>query len=210
MRLAAYNGIGCNMNIRQIRENFGRVRPSFQRNETVRALGHCIAGLQGLEGNAAPMDIRGSIREAVQLLIRDERIKALLPGGQCGYVPGQEKELLALFTHIHDQLKEAAETESHAAALARKIKIDQAYIAGKKLLEQGKVSEADASFAEAVLAYKDEHRLFCMIAGLLVDAGEVVRAGPYLKKGLEALPGDPELMELLERARALRQAMKGR
>ena len=198
------------MNIRQIRENLGRVRTSFQRNETVRALSFFVAGLQELGDNAPPTDVRGDIRDAVALLVRDEQVKALLPSGQHGYTPGQEKELRALFTKIHDQLKEAAETESREAALARKVKIDQAYNAGKKLLEQGKVSEADASFAEAVLAYKDEHRLFYMIAGLLVDAKEVVRAGPYLKKGLEALPGDPELMALLERARVLRQAMKAR
>jgi tetratricopeptide (TPR) repeat protein len=198
------------MNIRQIRENFGRVRTSFQRNEMVRALSYFIAGLQELGGSAPPTDIRGDIRDAVMLLVRDAQIKALLPGGQYGYTPGQEKELLALFTKIHDQLKEAAETESHEAALARKIKLDQAYNAGKKLLEQGKVSEADANFAEAVLAYKDEHHLFYMIASLLVDAKEVARAGSYLKKGLEILPGDQELMELLERARVLRQAMKAR
>ena len=198
------------MNIRQIRENLGRVRTSFQRNETVRALSYFIAGLRGLGGSAPPTDIRGDIRDAVMLLVRDEQVKALLPGGQYGYTPGQEKALLAFFTKIHDQLKEAAETESHEAALARKIKLDQAYNAGKKLLEQGKVSEADASFAEALLAYKDEHRLFYMIASLLVDAKEVVHAGPYLKKGLEALPGDPELMELLERARVLRQTMKAK
>ena len=198
------------MNIRNIRENFGRVRTSFQRNEMLRALSCFIAGLRELGGNAPPTDIRGDIREALQLLVRDEQVKALLPGGQCAYTPGQEKELLALFAKMHDQLKEAAETESREIALARKIKLDQAYNAGKKLLEQGKVSEADASFAEAARAYKDEHRLFYMIAGLLVDAKEVVRAGPYLKKGLEVLPGDPELMELLERARSLRQAMKAR
>jgi len=198
------------MNIRHIRENLGRVRTGFQRNEMLRALSCFIAGLQGLGGNAPPTDIRGDIREALQLLVRDEQVKALLPNGQCAYTPGQEKELLALFANIHDQLKEAAETEGREATLARKIKLDQAYNAGKKLLEQGKVSEADASFAEAVRVYKDEHRLFYMIAGLLVDAKEVVRAGPYLKKGLEVLPGDPELMELLERARALRQAMKAR
>ena len=198
------------MNIRQIRENLGRVRTSFQRNEMLRALYCFVEGLRGLGGNAPPMDIRGDIREALQLLVRDEQVKALLPDGQCNYTPGQEKELHALFTKIHDQLKEAAETEGRESALPRKIKLDQAYNAGKKLLEQGKVSEADASFAEAVLAYKDEHRLFYMIANLLIDAKEAVRAGPYLKKGLEALPGDPDLMELLERARALRQAMKAR
>jgi len=196
------------MNIRQIRENLGRVRTSFQRNETVRALSYFISGLQGLGGSAPPTDVRGDIRDAVMLLTRDQQVKALLPGGQYGYTPGQEKAMLVLFKQIHDQLKEAAETENHEAALARKIKIDQAYNAGKKFLEQGKISEADASFAEAVLAYKDEHRLFYMIAALLVEAQEVVRAGPYLKKGLEALPGDPDLMELLERARALRQTMK--
>jgi predicted Zn-dependent protease len=198
------------MNIRQIRENLGRVRTSFQRNDMVRALSCFVAGLRGLGGSSPSTDIRGDIREALQLLVRDEQVKTLLPGGQCNYTPGQEKELLALFAAIHDQLKETAETESHETALTRKIKLDQAYNAGKKLLEQGKVSEADASFAEAVLAYKDEHRLFYMIAGLLVDAKEVVRAGPYLKKGLEALPGDPDLMELLERARVLRQAMKAK
>ena len=196
------------MNIRQIRENFGRARTSFQRNEMVRAL-HCfVSGLQELGGSAPPTDIRGDIRETLQLLVRDEQVRAFLPGGQCAYTPGREKELLAFFTKIHDQIKEDAETEDHEVALARKIKLDQAYNAGKKFLEQGRVSEADASFAEAVFAYRDEHRLFCMIAGLLVDAREVVRAGPYLKKGLEVLPGDPELMKLLERARALRQAMK--
>jgi predicted Zn-dependent protease len=198
------------MNVRQIRENLGRVRTSFQRNEMLRALSCFIAGLRGLGGSAPPSDIRGDIREALQHLVRDEQVKALLPDGQCNYTPGQEKELLALFTAIHDQLKEAAETEDPANALARKVKLDQAFNTGKKLLEQGKVSEADASFAEAVLAYKDEHRLFYMIASLLVEAKEVVRAGPYLKKGLEELPGDPDLMELLERARALRQAMKAR
>ncbi|MDR2696709.1 MAG: hypothetical protein LBC79_10080 [Deltaproteobacteria bacterium] len=198
------------MNIRQIRENLGRVRSNFQRNDMLRAVQCFVAGLQELGGAAPPTDLRGDIREAAQCLSSDKQIKALLPEGQQGYTPGQEKELLALYTKILDQLKEAAETEDHETALARKIKIDQAYNAGKKHLEQGRVSEADASFAEAARACKDEHRLFCMISGLLVGAGEVVRAGPYLKKGLEALPGDPELMELLERARALRQAMKAR
>ena len=202
--------LGCSMNIRQIRENLGRVRTSFQRNETIRALTCFIAGLSGIGNNAAPTDIRGDIREALQFLVRDEQIKALLPGGQYSYTPGQEHEMLVFFTQIHDLLKEAAETENHEDALARKIKIDSAYNTGKKLMEYGKVSEADAYFAEAVQSYKDEHRLFYMIASLLVDAGEVVRAGPYLKKGLEVLPGDPDLTALLERARVLRQAMKAR
>ena len=197
------------MNIRAIRENFGRVRTNYQRNDMIRALSCFIAGVQEC-GSPPPADLRGELREALQTLLRDDQVKSLLPGGQCNYAPGQEKELIALFTKIHDRIKEAADAEDHDSALARKIKIDQAFNIGKKLLEQGKVSEADASFAESVQAYKNEHRLFCMIARLLVDAGEVVRAGPYLKKGLDAQPGDPELMELLERARTMRQAMKAR
>jgi tetratricopeptide (TPR) repeat protein len=198
------------MNVRNIRDNFGRAKTSCQRNDIIRALSCLVAGLQELGGNPVPADLRGDLREAVLPLLRDAQVKALLPGGQYNFTPGQEKELLALVTKIRDQLREAADMEDHESALARKIKIDQSFNAGKKFLEQGKVSEADASFAEAVLAYKDEHRIFCMIARVLVDANEVVRAGPYLKKGLDIQPGDPELMELLERARALRQAMKAR
>jgi hypothetical protein len=37
-----------------------------------------------------------------------------------------------------------------------------------------------------------------------------VRAGAYLKQGLQALPQDPDLAALLERVRAMRQAMKGK
>ncbi|MDR0466038.1 MAG: hypothetical protein LBH94_01625 [Deltaproteobacteria bacterium] len=198
------------MNIRLIRENLGRVRTSFQRNDMIRALSCFITALQELGATPPPSDLRGELREALQIVLRDAQVKALLPGGQFSYAPGQEKEMLALFVKIHGQLKEAADMEDHDSALTRKVKIDQAFNVGKKLLEQGKVSEADASFSESVLAYKDEHRLFGMIARLLVDANEVVRAGPYLKKGLEVLPGDPDLMELLERARAARAAMKAK
>jgi predicted Zn-dependent protease len=199
------------MDVRKVRESLGRVRTSFQRNETRRALAFFISGLQSIGNSTTPPEVRGDIREAVQLLARDEQIRKHFPGGQnTSYTPGQEKALLQLVTQIHDMLVEAEGKESPEEALARKIKIDQTFNAGKKLMEQGKASEADASFAEAVQSYKDEHRLFYMIAKLLVDAEEVVRAGHYLKKGLEVLPDDPDLMALLERARVLRQAMKGR
>ena len=196
------------MNTRQIRENLGRVKTSFQRNELPRALNFFIAGLRGLDGGAPPTDIRGDIREAVQLLLRDEKIKALLPSPNFSYTPGQEKNLLTVFIKISLQLQEIATHEEHNAALERKIKLDRAFLAGKNYLGQRRISEADASFVEALQYYKDEHRIFYMIAHALVELKEVVRAGPYLKKGLEALPGDTELLALLERARTIRQEMK--
>lgn len=198
------------MNIRQIRENLGRVKASFLRNENLRALSCFVAAMKELGNNAPATDLKGDIREAVQYLMRDTQIKALLPAGLSGYAPGQEKSLLLLFTKILERLTEAEGTETSEAALERKIKIDQAYNAGVKHLGQGRVSEADASFAEAASLCKDEYRLFHMIASALLDAGEVVRAGPYLKRGMEALPGNPDLTALLERARVLRQAMKAK
>jgi len=55
------------MNIRQIRENLGRVRTSFQRNEMVRAVNCFVEGLRALGGSPPPTDLRGDIREALQL-----------------------------------------------------------------------------------------------------------------------------------------------
>ena len=196
------------MNIRQIRENLGRVKTSFQRNEILRALLFFITGLKELGGNAPPSDLRGDIREAMQLLMRDEKVKALLPAPNFGYNPGQEKAILELFTKIHEQLQELSTHEDHKDALERKIKLDRAFLLGKRHLEQGRVSEADASFVEALQYYKDEHHIFYMIALALVELKEVVRAGPYLKKGLEALPDNAELLALVERARVIRQEMK--
>jgi tetratricopeptide (TPR) repeat protein len=193
------------MNIRLIRENLGRVKACYLRNETLRALHCCVAALRDIGASSPPTDVRSGIREAVQYLARDERVKSLLPSGSLAYTPGREQALLGVFEKILAALEEAEGKESSAAALERKLKIDHAYNAGIKLLEQGRVSEADASFAEAVSSYRDEHRLFHMIAGALIDAKEPVRAGPYLKRGLRILPDDPDLSALLERARALRQ-----
>ncbi len=198
------------MNIRQIRENLGRVKVSFQRNEIMRALHFFVTAMKELGGSPPPTDVKGDIREAVQCLLRDEQIKPLLPAGMSGYAPGQEKALLVLFSSIQKRLQEDADKESPEAALERKLKIDHAYNAGLKHLEQGRVSEADASFAEAAKFYKNEHRLFHMIAGALIDAEEPVRAGPYLKQGLQALPNDPDLMALLGRARALRDRLRSK
>ncbi len=186
------------MDVRAIREQFGRVKPYYLRNETLRALNAALVGLKGIvaSGVAPSTELRGYIREAVQLLVRDERIKALLKAPLI-YQPGQERQVFAALAGVYKTLLEEAGREDHAATLARKQKIDHAYNQGLKLLAQGDASGADASFAEAAGCHRDEDRLFTLIGKALVDAGEVRRAVPYLQRGLEIVPDDPELQALL-------------
>lgn len=189
------------MDIRVIRDYFGRVKPHHLRGETMRALSAALTGLKGVVALNAPLstEIRSYIREASQLLARDEQIKKHLKAPLI-YQAGQERQLFAVLAGVYKALLEETGREDHDAALARKQKIDHAYNLGMKLLSQGDVSEADAAFSEAIRFYRDEDKLFLLIGKALLEAGEVRRAVARLQEGLESLPGDPELQALLTKA----------
>lgn len=187
------------MDMRGIKEQLGRVKPYYLKNDMLRALGAAVLGVKGVVqlGVTPPTEIRGLVREGAQLLSRDEKVKKLLKAPLM-YQPGQERQLLAQLASVYKILLEEESREDKAAAFARKQKIDHNLNLGLRLLAQGQVSEADAAFAEAVSQYKDEHVLFKLIGKALAEAGEVRRAVPYLKKGLEVLPQDAEMAALLE------------
>ncbi len=190
------------MGIRETKEAFGKVKPYFLRNETLRALGSMLVGLKDVVASKAqpPVEVRSMIREATQLLARDEEIRKHAKG-PIAYQPGQERALFTALAAIYKILQDAQNFESDEAIKARKLKLDQYCNAGLKLLGQGKTSEADAAFAESMKYYRDEHRLFHYIAKSLVDAKQFRRALPYVKKGLETIPKDPEMMKLFETVR---------
>lgn len=189
------------MDIRVIRDYFGRVKPHHLRGETMRALSAALTGLKGVVALNAPLstEIRSYIREASQLLARDEQIKKHLKAPLI-YQAGQERQLFAVLAGVYKAILDETGREDHDAALARKQKIDHAYNLGMKLLSQGDVSGADAAFSEAMRLYRDEDRLFLLIGKALLEAGEMRRAASCLQQGLENVPGDPELQALLTKA----------
>lgn len=193
------------MELREIKEQLGRVRLYYLRNDIARALGSAVLGVKGIvqSGVAPSTEIKGHVREAIQLLSRDDQIKSLLTA-PLGYQAGQERALLAQLANLYKALLEEQEREDRVVAFARKQKIDQALNLGMRLLTQGQISEADAQFAEAVSVYRDEHTVFRTISKALLDSGEVRRAIPYIKKGMEVLPADPEMTRLFEQAKQMR------
>lgn len=194
------------MTIREIREQLGRVKHYYLRNETLRALAAVVSALSALGKTAPPMDLRGPLREAISLITRDALVKDLLRAPII-YQPGQEKAILAQLAPIYKMLHEAENIESHEDALNRKIQLDQAYTQGLRHLEQNRISEGDAEFARCLTFYKDEHRIFCMIAKALLDAGEVRRAYPYAKRGAEVQPDQQDVQSLCEEIRLRREQL---
>ncbi|MEG1610437.1 MAG: hypothetical protein RR317_04570 [Bilophila sp.] len=138
------------------------------------------------------------------MLSRDDQIKKLLTT-PLGYQPGQERQLLGALAELYKALLQEQEREDRDVAFARKQKLDQALNLGMRLLAQGQVSEADAQFVEATSAYRDEHTLFRAISKALLEAKEVRRAVPYLRRGIEVLPTDPEMLRLFDQARQMRE-----
>ncbi|CAI3226954.1 tetratricopeptide repeat protein [Desulfovibrio legallii] len=195
------------MNISQIRLGLGRVKSSCARRDLERALDLAIAALDALGGQTPPTDLRGDIRNAVASLAADPDIRAHAPA-PLAYQPGMEQDLARSLRQVRDGLKNAQEQEDYAATLQRKQQLDRWFKDGKAFLAQGKPSEADACFAEALRHYRDETALFGMMAKAMMEAGEYVRALGHIRAGLKANPGNAALADLAEACASLRQQGK--
>ncbi len=191
------------MDIKEIRAHLGRVKGLYQRKETDRAFASIIMAIKGMGNKPFPSDIRSMIRESVQLVGRDESIIEVI-GKPLAYQPGQEQLIMAALAKAYKDLRAKAEAEERAKALERKLNIDHNLNQGMKLLEQDKISEADECFSQAITFYKDEHSLFVIIGKALMEANQVRRALPYLKRGSDVDPNNASTKELFNKCMELR------
>lgn len=191
------------MNSRKIREDLGRARASSARRDPERALYLTISALKDLGGQPAPTDLRGDLRTTVGALTADPDLKEYLPAG-LGYQPGNERELLQVLANAYQSMKGSAEQEDYETTLQRKLTIDRNLRDGKKFLSEGRASEADACFAEAMKFYKDEFAIFAMMASAMISAGEYVRALGHVRNGLKEDPQNAELIHLANECIRLR------
>lgn len=192
------------MNARKVREDLGRAKACCARRDTERALFLTISALKELGGQSVPLDLRGDFRAAVADLAVDPDLKAAGTPA-FAYTPGAERDLLQLLSQLYRTLKGQEKEEEYQAALQRKLNLDHGFSDGKKFLAEGKPSEADACFAEALKHYRDEKAIFGMMARAMMDAGEYVRAIGHARAGLKELPDDAELTRIVEECTRLRQ-----
>lgn len=185
------------MNPRKIREDLGRIRTSLQRRDFQGALALLVKSLRDLGGQQAPTDIRGDFRTALADICADTLYKKAF-SQPIAYQPGKEKEILAFFQKFLNRLTGDADEEEYETALQRKLNLDRCINNGKGFISQGKFSEADDCFAEAMKFYRDEIMAFGMMARAMMDAGQYVRALGYVRKGLQERGDNPDLIKLGE------------
>lgn len=191
------------MNIRKIREDLGRAKASCMRRDLLRALYLTISALRELGGQTAPTDLRGDIRAAVSTLASDPGLVDHLPPN-VAYQPGNEKELIQIFAKTYKEFKAHDEQEDYETTLQRKLNLDRWIRDGKIFLEEGRPSDADACFSEAMKYYKGEQAVFAVMSKAMMDAGEYVRAMGHARNGLKENPQDVELSRLLDECTRLR------
>lgn len=185
------------MNIRKIREDLGRARTCLQRRDLNRAVYLLCISLRDVGPQPAPTPIRGDFRTAITEICNDPLYKRT-GAQQVAYQPGKERELLVFFNKIYHQLIGKEEQEDYETALARKLNLDRCINDGKTFLAQGKPSDADNSFTEAFKYYKNEFAAFGIMARAMMDAGQLVRASGYIRKGLAERPNDAALLKMAE------------
>ena len=188
------------MDLRKTREQLGRIRVYYLKGDTLRALASAVMALRDLaQMSNLPTDMRSMLRDGIGFLARDEELKRYLKR-PLAYQPGQEKALFIQLVAAYKEMAAQAGQESRDEAFARKQKLDRALNMGQKLVAQGKFSEAEEAFREAVSYYRDEHRLFQMIAKCFIDADQPRRAIDYLRKALEIEPDNEPARLMLEEA----------
>ena len=188
------------MDLLKTREQLGRIRVYYLKGDTLRALASAVMALRDLaQMSNLPTDMRSMLRDGIGFLARDEELKRYLKR-PLAYQPGQEKALFIQLGAAYKEMAAQAGQESRDEAFARKQKLDRALNMGQKLVAQGKFSEAEEAFREAVSYYRDEHRLFQMIAKCFIDADQPRRAIDYLRKALEIEPDNEPARLMLEEA----------
>ena len=192
------------MDLRKTREQLGRIRVYYLKGDTLRALASAVMALRDLsQMSNLSTEMRSMLREGIGYLARDEELKRHLDR-PLAYQPGQERALFVQLGKAYKDMASQVGMESREETFARKQKLDKALIVGQKLVTQGKFSEAEESFREAVSCYRDEHRLFQMIAQSFIDAGQPRRAIDYLRKAVEAEPDNESAKALLEKVSAIK------
>lgn len=183
------------MNIRKIREDLGRAQTCLQRRDFTRALYLVCISLKDLGNQQAPTPLRGDFRIAITEICNDPLYRQT--GSQpVSYQPGKERELLVFFNNIYKRLIGKENREDYETALERKLNLDRCIKDGKSCLSQGKHSDADNCFNEALKYYKDEFAAYSIMARAMMEAGQYVRAYGYVKKGLAERPADSTLIKL--------------
>lgn len=196
------------MNARKIREDLGRARNCVQRRDLPRAVYLLCLSLRDLGGQTTPMSIRGDFRNVIVDICADPLYKKYY-SQPIGYQPGKEKELLAFFSKFYQQLTGIPEAEDYETALQRKLSLDRCINDGKSFLSQGKPTEADECFTEALKFYRDEFAAFSMMAKAMLESGQPARALGYVRRGLKERPKDPGLTAIgMECARLREQTGK--
>lgn len=184
------------MNVRKARENLGRVRTCIQRGEFPQALHLVCDSLRDCGAQPAPMDLRGAFRTALADICSAPEYKQRY-NKPLGYTAGKEKAILDFLQRLLSLVGGAAEEEEpYEEALQRKLSLDRCINDGKTFVAQGKFSDADDCFTEALKYYKNEIAAFGIMARAMMEAGQYVRALGYVRKGLEIQGNNEDLLQL--------------
>ncbi len=181
--------------VQKIQTLVARSKAQYNRLETLRALISLAEALKLVLGvnlaGQTKLSIYNGLREMTQLLGRVEEVKTHTPAPLI-FTPGQERTLLISLAKTIKIMHAEALKEDREKAIERKIAIDKLVLHGQNSLKNGKISEAEKAFNEAIEHYVDEQALFSMIGTSLIEAGQERLAVKYFIQAMEEYPDDAQ------------------
>lgn len=188
---------------KSIREDLGRAKAAYAKNDEVRfltLLAHALKAFAAVKVfGPERITIEGLFREVMSIMTKFDHVSRIAPKG-LAYVKGQEQALFVQVAALLRKVEEEIRRESLEAMRARKLRIDQFVLKAQKFLTEGNILEAQRNFRAAVDEFVDEKGLFPLIASRLIEAGYHKQSLEYVKRAIEEYPDNARAYDFLLQA----------
>lgn len=176
-----------------IREHVARAKAYAGRLDMVKALDSLCGAMELYVDTKVvgreKFEITIHLDEGLRAFAAMPQMKSLFPSG-ITLQKGQEKKLLTQLTKVRDKIRGAIEQAEYEKMYAYKLSIDQALIAGQKLMEEGQKDQARLAFRKASEKFASEPGILQDIGSRLMRGGMTIEAVEYLEMAIKADPRD--------------------
>ena len=185
-----------------VSQNIAKAKKLLDRNETVRALESLISGVSIFEAAQVMSRVRAGVEFAIQECVdacnnhKDigGLIRTIAQSDKAAivYRPGEEAKLVAVLNIIRKALIEAEALEQQAAAEKARQQKEAQFAAARQALLNGEMPKGRALLRRIGEEFSAEPGVLALIGNILIEAGFMPDAVPYLEQAIVDFPREKD------------------
>jgi len=185
-----------------VSQNIARAKKLLERNDVVRALESLILGLNTFEATQVMSRVRVGVEFSIQECVdacnvhKDirELIQSIAQSDKAViiYTPGEEAKLVAVLGLVRKALVKAEAQEQQAALERARRQKEMQFAAARQALLQGELPKGRALLRRIGEEYSADLGVLALIGNILIEAGFLADATPYLEQAIADFPREKD------------------